>query len=329
MRPINLTKERSRDRDSKASDREIAALRAINGAANWLSSQSRPDLSVQTSFSQQCFPAPCVKDLQFANQLVHRARQYSDTEITVKHVDWDKLAVAFHSGAGFSNAKGHKTQAGYLVSFVDQCMSLNQTSPWSPCTWRSYKMPRVVGSTLAAEAQAYATASAVAEWVALLIAEAKQGRFDLRGSDQLADSPLSMQAFGWKLIDEIKRVPIIGMTDCKSLYDHLRSMSSVSTCDDKRVAIDIAILKQCMHRTNLQVRWVPTHLMLADAVTKDHMDPADLLRAALRSGEYQLNDEAKVLQLKKDHRQERLQRRVRQANMEKQQKQQKQSKRKK
>lgn len=243
MRPINLAKGKNRDRESPATDREVAALRAINGAANWLSSQSRPDLSVQTSFSQQCFPKPKVKDLQYANQLAHRARQYSDTEVTVKHVEWDKIGIAFHSDAGFSNAKGHKTQAGYVVAFVDQCMSQNVTSPWSPCTWRSYKLPRVVGSTLAAESQAYTTASAVAEWVALLLAEAKEGRFDLRGTDQLSESPLSTQAFGLKLIDHVKRIPIIGMTDCKSLYDHLHSMSSVSTCEDKRVAIDLAILK--------------------------------------------------------------------------------------
>ena len=38
---------------------------------------------------------------------------------------------------------------------------------------------------------------------------------------------------------------------------------------------------------------------------KDHMDPADLLRAALDVGEYQLNSEASILQLKKQQREER------------------------
>ena len=51
LRPISLTKERQRNKEAPATEKEIAALRAINGAANWLSSQSRPDLSVQTSFS--------------------------------------------------------------------------------------------------------------------------------------------------------------------------------------------------------------------------------------------------------------------------------------
>ena len=110
-----------------------------------------------------------------------------------------------------------------------------------------------------------------------------------------------MKAIGEKLLDHVKRVPIVGITDCKSLHDNLHSMSSISTCEDKRVAIDLAILKQCHKRTGLVVRWCPTHLMLADGLTKDQADPADLLRAALSSGVYQLHDEAAVLELKKQH----------------------------
>ena len=44
LRPINLTKQRLKHKNAKANDREISSLRAINGAANWLNSQSRPDL---------------------------------------------------------------------------------------------------------------------------------------------------------------------------------------------------------------------------------------------------------------------------------------------
>lgn len=93
-------------------------------------------------------------------------------------------------------------------------------------------------------------------------------------------------------------------------------MSSVSTCDDKRVAIDLAILKQCHQRTGLVIRWCPTHLMLADGLTKDQLDPADLLRAALARGEYQLTDEAVMLGLKKQQWEVREQRKRKQAEIE-------------
>ena len=44
--------------------------------------------------------------------------------------------------------------------------------------------------------------------------------------------------------------------------------------------------------------------MVADGLTKDQMDPADLLRAAVEVGEYQLNQEATILAIKKQQREE-------------------------
>ena len=297
MRPINLTKERLKNKNSHATEREVAALRAINGAANWISSQSRPDLAVQTSFSQQCFPNPTVHDLVFANQLVHRARQNSQVEICVQSIPWEELNIAFHSDAAFGNAKGHRTQAGYIAAFVDKRLTKNETSAWSPFAWKSFKLPRVVASTLAGEAQCFTTASAVAEWMSLLLAEAKHGAFDLRTREQVQGHALGHVQI--KCRDEIPLVDITGVTDCKSLYDHVSSMLSVSKCDDKRVAIDLAILRQCMKNSGLQIRWCPSELMLADALTKDQFEPSELLRTALEIGEYQLNAEAFILAIKK------------------------------
>lgn len=317
LRPIAISRDRMRDKEAPATDREVAALRAINGAANWLAGQSRPDLCTQTSFSQQCFPSPKVKDLIFANQLVHRARQYSDVEITVKSIPWDQIGICFHSDAGFANAKGHATQAGYILGFVDHKLNKNEPAAWSPFCWKSYRLPRVVSSTLGAESQSFSTACAIAEWVALMISEAKTGSFDLRSSNQIPQQALlSKPSFYGTPRDQISPISTAGITDCKSLYDHLSSMSSVCKSDDKRVAIDLAIIKQCMSRTGMTIRWCPTELMLADGLTKDQADPSDLLRAALRIGEYQLNSEATVLQLKKKQREERVQRKVNQEHLE-------------
>ena len=312
LRPIYLTKERSKDREALATDKEISALRAINGAANWLASQSRPDLASQSSFSQQCFPKPKVKDLLVANQLVHRARQYSHVEITVKYLPWDSLGICFHSDAGFANASNNSTQAGYILSFVSGDLNDNQPTAWSPFCWKSYKLPRVVSSTLAAESQSFSTASAISEWMALMIVEARHQSFDLRSAAQV-----KQQGFIHSSTDvSNKMTEVTGITDCKSLFDHLTSMSAASKCEDKRVAIDLAVLRQCIARTGLKVRWCPTELMLADGLTKDKADPADLLRAALKIGEYQLNSEATILDLKKQHRSERLRRRLSQEKYE-------------
>lgn len=319
-----MTKERLKDKEAEANDREIAALRAVNGAANWLCNQSRPDLCVQTSFSQQCFPKPRIKHIQYANQLGHRAKQYSDVEITVRYIPWDKLSLVFHSDAGFGNAKGNGSQAGYIVAFCDEVLENNQASVWNPFTWKSMKLPRVASSALGAESQIFSIASSVVEWMSLMIAEAKQGSFDLRAVIQSkadgceAPSQPKVKVFG-------ALMKTTGITDCKSLYDHLQSLSPASKCDDKRVAIDLSIIKQCIARTALSIRWCPTQLMLADALTKDQQDPADLLRAALSLGEYQLNPEATILQLKKDQRIVREKRRIQQRQLELEHQQRKQN----
>ena len=86
LRPISLSRGRMSDKQAPATEKEISALRATNGAANWLASQTRPDLCVQTSFSQQAFPTPTVWDVMQANQLVHRAKQYSHVTITVRDI---------------------------------------------------------------------------------------------------------------------------------------------------------------------------------------------------------------------------------------------------
>ena len=193
-----------------------------------------------------------------------------------------------------------KTQAGYIAAFVDDSLPKNQPSKWSPFIWKSFKLPRVVASTLAGEAQCFSLASAAAEWMMLLLSEAKHGKFDLRTKEQIQS--LGLVKSVWPCRDELEVGSITGVTDCKSLYDHLTSPSSVSKCDDKRVSIDLAILRQCMSSCNLQVRWCPSELMLADALTKEQYDPSELLRAALQIGEYQLNSEALVLEKKKAHR---------------------------
>ena len=104
--------------------------------------------------------------------------------MTVKHVDWNDLCIMFHSDAAFVNAANNRTQAGYVLVFTDCSLAKGDSSPWSPFCWKSYRMARVVASTLAGETQSFATASGIAEWMSLMVAEAKKDWFDLRESEE-------------------------------------------------------------------------------------------------------------------------------------------------
>ena len=80
------------------------------------------------------------------------------------------------------------------------------------------------------------------------------------------------------------------------MYDHLVSLSSPSSVEDKRCGFDLVISRQCMQRLGATIRWAPTNRQLADALTKGAADPVDLLRSCMRSGEYQLSLEHIILE---------------------------------
>ena len=284
LRPLHLSRSRCANRDAPLDEKEISCLRAINGRLNWISSQSRPDLSTQVSFSQQSFPKPTVGDALAANNAIRRAKQHADLSIVYRPVPMAELAIVCHSDAAYANAKGGATQAGYVLGFTHQDLERGFTCDWSPAYWKSHRLPRVVNSTLSAEAQSMSGAASMCEWLSLLLAE-------------IRDGPCCAQS----LWDVPRRPPCTLVTDCKSLFDHLKSPSAPSL-DDRRTSIDIVIIRESVRRMSASVRWIPTDRMLADGMTKEAADALDLLRACMRSGKYQISPEEDVLEWRANER---------------------------
>ena len=289
LRPINVPKGCSPE--TALSDAQIKVLRAVNGSLNWLSSQTRPDLAVQTSLSQQAFPKPTISDFRRANQAIRRAKQERDLGITFVPIPLEELTVVCHSDAAFANVGSH-TQAGYVIGFTNKSLQNGVLSSWCPATWRSYRLNRAVSSTLAAESQAMSTATGTVEWLLLLLAETVDGALEVP-----------------KCRDVLSRRRPIVITDCKSLYDHLHSPSSPTSIEDRRTSIDVVIIRESCRAMQAHVRWVPTNRMIADAFTKDQGDPMDLLRSCLKRHQYQISEEDVVLQCQAEEKRERLERR--------------------
>ena len=137
-----------------------------------------------------------------------------------------------------------------------------------------------------------ANATGTAEWMSLLLLEAMHGSFDVKD-----------------FAGHLSKLKTIAVTDCKSLYDHLVSVSAPTAVDDRRTSIDIVIIRQSLQRTKASIRWVPTNRMLADSLTKDAGDPTDLLRACIKESSYQISPEETVLQMQAMEKQRRLARR--------------------
>ena len=286
MKSVNIPKGMTSEKPLEPY--QVKLLRGVNGSLNWLSTQSRPDLAAQTSMSQQAFPNPKVHHLRQASNVVRRARIHGNLSITFVPIDPSELTLVCHSDAAFANVGVH-TQAGFIIGFTSKKLNEGVTAPWVPATWKSYKLPRAVSSTLAAESQAMSTASGTVEWVSLLLSEIIDGPFkDMRTCK-----------------DALTLRPPILVTDCKSLYDHLMSPSAPTSIEDRRTSIDV-IIRDSIRAMAGSLRWVPTNRMLADALTKDQGDPLDLLRACIKSSSYQISPEDDVLEKQAQERVERL-----------------------
>eukprot|EP00435_Cladocopium_sp_Y103_P057373 s281_g19.t1 len=288
LKPAHIPARRRVQRDAPLDSKEISVLRAINGSLNWLSSQSRPDLAAQTSLSQQAMSKPTVHHLCEVNNVIRRAKQHADLSIRFRPIPPERLSLVCHSDAAFANV-GVYTQAGYVIGFTDSSLDDGVSSDWTPAVWKSHRLPRAVGSTLSAEAQSMANASGTLEWTSLLLLEAMKGRFEVRD-----------------FVSKLPGLKTIVVTDCKSLYDHLVSVSAPTAVEDRRTSIDIVIIRQSLGRTRASVRWVPTNRMLADSLTKDAGDPTDLLRACIRDSTYQISPEQTVLEMQAQEKQRRL-----------------------
>jgi hypothetical protein len=151
------------------------------------------------------------------------------------------------------------------------------TGAWSPLTWKSTRLKRVVGSTLAAETFSMLGGLRELEWVVSLSCEVLYSDYKVENRETF-----------------LKNFRSWAVTDCKSCYDHLVA-PGVSTARDRESALDVIVLKEIQKRLATAIRWAPGLFQLADILTKDHADAADFFRATARSGKYCLGQEEEAL----------------------------------
>ena len=119
---------------------------------------------------------------------------------------------------------------------------------------------------MAAETYGMSECSSGRQWVRSLITEARCGR-PKRGTQQAQEHSIAIGLIG----------------DAKAVCDHLCS-SKPSSAGDKRVSVELSLLRQGIDDENIFVRWMPTTMNLADSFTKSMVAgeaPAIYLRAVL------------------------------------------------
>ena len=132
IRPTNIPKNSSPD--DLLPDSQVRILRAVNGSLNWLSSQSRPDLSVPALASKHSRNRPSKTSVGQTKPRIEP--NWKVSWIFFKPIDLDKLTVVCHSDAAWSNVGSH-TQAGYVIAFTEISLQDGALATWCPATWRA------------------------------------------------------------------------------------------------------------------------------------------------------------------------------------------------
>ena len=177
------------------------------------------------------------------------------------------------------------TQGAWLVLAAERLPTGAERVRVSPVCWRSAKLKRRVPSTLAGEALALSQGMAQVEWMQVMLRSVLVGDVSGEWADQLSPYMIAMPSAS----PLCHRNPQVHVIDAKSVFDVIQKEGGSSSKQDRRTAIELAIVSEAMKRSQATIRWVPHFKMFVDALTKaDISKGAGALLHLLGSGKLQL-----------------------------------------
>ena len=273
---IDIGRPRRQGLDAPINESELSKLRGLIGSLQYAVSNTRPDMAAKLGEVQTQIARANVSTLILANKVLREAQLEDNVKICFRSIPVRKLTQVSFGDASFASPKQLDSFQGTLICATDDLLSKNESAPISPLTWSSKKIARVVRSTLSAEAFAMSKSVDKLGWMRLLW------------------GVLSITDFNWREAPiAFKQLPMATIaTDCKSLYD-LVTRNAIPSCEEYRTTLEVLLIRERCQE-HCQFRWIPTHLQLADPLTKPR--DSTLLRWVLSSGTFQLFDEEATLQ---------------------------------
>ena len=263
MSTYKVSRERGKDNNAKLTPSETKAFRGLLGQLQWFARIMGYSIGYQVSKLASEIKDLRMSSLKEASKLVREVKQYHQEEelIVRPGMAWqpeDIAVVAVHD-ASFNNLPGHKSQKGYWLGISTPELIKDRTKVHRIhfVHWTSSKIQRVVRSTLSAEAYSCSEALDALSWLRATILEVLHGDLDMRHYKE-----------------HLHRVPGVTVTDCRSLYDCMKSERVLLS--DRRLSLEAAIIRQSLQE-GVECKWVPSEQQLADALTKALIEKAWLI----------------------------------------------------
>ena len=97
--------------------------------------------------------------------------------------------------------------------------------------------------------------------------------------------------------------PSILVTDCKSLYDAIHKEGAAPASTDKRLAIELAIVKAKAVSGETDLRWIDARYQIADCLTKRASRKSEtVLQKVLQEAQWRITAEEDMLDRRKRER---------------------------
>ena len=165
----------------------------------------------------------------------------------------DHICRVSYGDASGGSTRAEQAQAGYVVMTADQALLEGMAVPVTLVSWRSHRVKRVVASTSATEAMGLSEAIAQGDWIRA----------------QWSEVVLGLSLREWREQEKVPR--LTSVRDSEGNDDHLHN-ETVGPSEDRRSAVDLAIVREHLRRPRMFLRWVDGEAQVADALTKHHGD---------------------------------------------------------
>ena len=265
LKPMNITKERAKQREHECTENEITSFRSANGGLMWVGVKSRPDALYESSIAASAVNCLRVKHCLRLNKTIRKLQLSSDPDfrqlkIKMPRLPNDSFEVKgiVDAGEGEEVAKeGYShSRGGYLIG-----IGCEGSDAFSPVTWRAGKVRRVTQGAFDAECVEALDCTDVLLGVAELISEALNG----------VEPSLKIQREMRRNGEEWAPIQPKGIlyTDSKCLVDQLKNVRMPPQVHRRRRK-DIANLKETLASGELkQVVHIEGKLNPADPLTKE------------------------------------------------------------
>ena len=296
---VKLSAARKKEKKEEITEEERSQVRSVCGALNWAGREGRPDAAAAASMFSSIMTSMKVEDVLELNKVVGQLKSDSTLALKIQPIDEADMRWGVVSDASWANAKNGKTQAGHLLVSFESKLLRGEKAVTNVLHWRSGKLQRTVGSTLAAETQSLARGVGDLLWLMVVYEELVNPRFHIREWRKYVGRR-GYSAFS-KYPDPEELGDALALVDAKSLYDLLVNETTGGT--DRRNALDVQALREELAELKGQIRWIEHVEMPADCLTKKQ-GKFETLKKLLKEGVFGITEEAAALDARLNDRKE-------------------------